>query len=109
MRVLNKGLCVVAVLGLATFLANDASAQCSTVNPSCDFACSVLKYCPGPIACNTDTDCGVGRGPALVDFVEAVVQRAAVTQLVRQISVALARLGTHPMHQFSVRSVRRFA
>jgi hypothetical protein len=68
MSVLKKLLCVLAVLGAPTLLASDASAQCSTVNPPCDFACSVLKYCPGPIACNVDTDCGVGRGRCINGF-----------------------------------------
>ena len=60
MCVVNRLLCLVAILGAAIFFASDALAQCSTVNPTCDFACSVLKYCPGPIACNVDTDYGVG-------------------------------------------------
>lgn len=52
---------------LAINLATDASAQCSTVNPTCDFAFR-LKYCPDPIACNVDTDCGVGRGRCITGF-----------------------------------------
>jgi hypothetical protein len=68
MRVVTKLFCVMAILGAAIFFASDASAQCSTVNPTCDLACSVLKYCPGPIACNVDTDCGVGGARCITGF-----------------------------------------
>jgi hypothetical protein len=68
MCVVGRLLCLVAILGAAIFFPSGASAQCSTVNRTCDFACSVLKYCPGPIACNSDADCGVGRGRCRLGF-----------------------------------------
>jgi hypothetical protein len=93
MCVVNRLLCLVAILGAAIFFASDALAQCSTVNPTCDFACSVLKYCPGPIACNVDTDCGVGGARCITGICRGGRPTGGCHLLVEQINVALARLG----------------
>jgi hypothetical protein len=91
MSILHRLLSVAIVLGLATLLTSDASAQCSTVNRTCDFACSVLKYARSPVIPTPIAE-SVAAVAAL-GFVEGDVRLATATQPVGQTNVAFVRLG----------------